>query len=83
MFLQPNPLFMEACESSVIGVYLCQKNTVLQMIPKERVSQNKRVIKIDQKQNVIYLTILHNHEKVDIYELLEMMCANDVGIYLK
>lgn len=33
------------------------------MIPKDKVSQCKRAIKIDQRQRVIYLTILHNHDK--------------------
>ncbi len=63
VFLQPFLLFMEPCESSIIGAYMWQKNNVLQMIPKEKVSQCKRAIKIDQRQRVVYLTILHNHDK--------------------
>ncbi len=63
VFLQPSPLFMKPCESSIIGAYMCQKNNVLQMIPKEKVSQCKRAIKIEHRQRVVYLTILHNHDK--------------------
>ncbi len=62
-FSATSALFMKPCESSIIGAYMCQKNNVLQMIPKEKVSQCKRAIKIDHRQRVVYLTILHNHDK--------------------